>query len=85
MKTIVHVNQHHIKHNIKNKKERRPVFTVKTGKKNVYATEVKILGPSRLVYQPDTPLSCGARAWIETESEVECINSTTYKEIHGKT
>ena len=81
MKTIIHVNQHHIKYNVKNK-DKRPVFTVKKGKKNVYAEEVKVLGPSRLVYQPDKPLSCGARVWIETESEVEYIKPTTYKEIH---
>jgi hypothetical protein len=23
------------------------------------------------VYNPDKPLSCGARVWIETQSEVE--------------
>lgn len=50
------------------------MFTVKQGKKNTYADEVIIHGPSRLVYSPDKPLSCGAKVWIETESVVELIN-----------
>ena len=36
----------------------------------IYAHEVEILGPSKIVYSPKKPLSCGARVWIETESEV---------------
>jgi hypothetical protein len=74
MKTIVHVNQHHIKHNHKHPEETKPVLTVKTYKDNRYANEVKIHGESRIVYSPDKPLSCGARVWIETTGEVELIN-----------
>jgi hypothetical protein len=48
-------------------------LTVKTYKSNTYAHEVDIKGPSKLVYSPDKPLSCGARVWLETESEVEII------------
>ncbi len=51
-----------------------PVLTIKEGKSNTYCHEVDILGPSKLVYRPDKPLSCGARVWIETESEVNVIN-----------
>lgn len=72
MKTIVHVNQHVIKSNAKNGTS-DPVLTVKTYKSNTYAKEVKIHGESRIVYSPDKPLSCGARVWIETESEVEIV------------
>lgn len=72
MKTIVHVNQHIIKSNAKNGTS-DPVLTVKTYKSNTYAKEVKIHGESRIVYSPDKPLSCGARVWIETESEVEIV------------
>jgi len=43
---------------------------VKEGKTNEYAHAVEINGPSKLVYSPDKPLSCGARVWIETDSEV---------------
>ena len=49
---------------------KEPVITVKTSKSNTYAHEVKIKGPSKVIYSPDKPLSCGARVWIETESEV---------------
>lgn len=70
MKTIVHVNQHVIRSNLKNDAN-DPVLTVKTYKDNVYAHEVEIHGPSKVVYSPDKPLSCGARVWIETESHVE--------------
>ena len=71
MKTIIHVNQAHIRSNIKAEPDERiPVLTVKTYKSNVYTNEVTINGPSKLVYSPDKPLSCGARVWLETKSEV---------------
>lgn len=69
MKTIIHVNQHVIKANAKNGTN-DPVLTVKTYKSNTYAHNVEIKGPSRVVYSPDKPLSCGAKVWIETEGEV---------------
>jgi hypothetical protein len=72
MKTRIHVNQHVIKRNAKTGEE-QPVPTVKQGRKNTYAHEVEILGPSRVVYSPEKPLSCGARVWVETESEVVFI------------
>lgn len=72
MKTIIHVNQHVIKANRKNGVN-NPILTVKTYKDNKYAHEVEILGPSKIVYQPDKPLSCGAHVWIETQSEVNII------------
>ena len=69
----IHVNQHRIKSNKKhNKKD--PVLTVKTSKSNIYGHEVVIKGPSRVIYRPDKPLSCGARVWIETEADVNVIN-----------
>ena len=48
-----------------------PVITVKTYKSNTYGHEVEILGSSKVIYSPDKPLSCGARVWIETDSEVK--------------
>lgn len=69
MKTIIHVNQHVVRDNNKTG-DRKPVLTVKTYKSNSYAHEVEIKGPSRVIYSPDKPLSCGARVWIETDSEV---------------
>ena len=69
MKTIIHVNQHAIKRNAKLGTQ-DPVLTVKTYKDNRYAHTVDIKGPSRVIYSPEKPLSCGARVWIETEAEV---------------
>lgn len=46
------------------------MLTIKQGRKNTYAHEVEVLGPSKVVYSPDCPLSCGARVWVETESPV---------------
>ena len=76
MKTIIHVNQHKIRSNLK-KGTQEPVLTVKTYKTNRYTSDAVILGPdgqevARVVYRPDKPLSCGARCWIETEMEVKC-------------
>ena len=69
MKTKIHVNQHVVRSNKKHGKK-EPVLTVKTYKSNTYAHAVEINGPSKVIYSPDKPLSCGARVWIETESEV---------------
>jgi hypothetical protein len=49
------------------------VLTVKNYKSNTYAHEVAIPGGCVVKYSPDTPLSCGARVWIETEGEVIII------------
>jgi len=73
MKTIIHVNQHIIKRNRKTG-ERAPVLTVKTYKSNTYASEVEVVGPCRIVYRPDKPLSCGATVWIETQDDVRFIS-----------
>jgi hypothetical protein len=69
MKTIVHVNQHVIRKNGKTG-DKNPPLTVKTYKSNTYAHTVEINGPSRVVYSPDKPLSCGAKVWIETDGDV---------------
>lgn len=77
MKTIVHVNQHKIRENLK-QGTRHPVLTVKDYKSNRYATNAIIRDAggnevARVVYSPDKPLSCGARVWIETQNQVETI------------
>jgi hypothetical protein len=80
MKTIIHVNRSQIAKNIKDDGN-RPVYTVKHGARGKprYAREVIIKGPSRMVYV-GTQLSCGARAWVETESEVQLIDEMTYQD-----
>ena len=68
MKKRIHVNQHNIRANLKDGGD-RPIVTCKTYKQNLYGHEVHIGGPSTVIY-PEKQLSCGARVWIETESEV---------------
>ena len=71
MKKRIHINQHVIRSNAKND-ENKPVITVKTSKRNIYAHKVDIGGSSTVVYSPDKPLSCGAKVWIETNAPVSC-------------
>ena len=66
----IHVNMHKVRAN-KTHGTNEPVLTIKEGKSNTYCHEVDILGPSKLVYRPDKPLSCGARVWIETDAALE--------------
>ncbi len=81
MKKIIHVNRQHIAMNAKDGGD-RPVYTVKQAGTTRYAREVSIAGPSRLVYN-GKQLKCGARAWIETEAEIELIDEMTFKEARA--
>lgn len=90
-KTIIHVNQHNIRSNLKNG-EHKPVITVKRGKSNTYAHHVVLVDPdgevvAEVKYQPDHPLSCGARVWIEVPGDspltVSSISETDAAEVQG--
>lgn len=65
----IHVNQHNLRRRVNGTGE-DPCYTVKHKGKTIWAREVEILGPCRLVERISDPLSCGARLWIETTSEV---------------
>jgi len=67
--TRVIVNRQRVKHNATHGTT-LPVFTIREGAKTEYAHAVELLGPARLVYRPDKPLSCGARVWLETTYSV---------------
>ena len=76
---IIHVNRQHIAMNAKDGGN-RPVYTIKLGTGGTrYAREVNILGPSRMVYD-GRQLNCGARAWIETWSELALIDEMPFQE-----
>ena len=72
MKKIIHVNQNIIRRNTKNGTD-EPCLTIKTYKENQYAHEAVlkrdgvIIG--KVVYNPHKPLSCGARGWIEFDTD----------------
>lgn len=69
MRKRIHINQHVIRANHKTGANDPPI-TVKTYSANCYGHEVRIEGPSTVVYSPTKALSCGARVWVETEAEV---------------
>lgn len=66
----LHVDRHIIASNRKHGTD-KPPLTIQTSKGSIKARRVNINGPSQFVYQSQKPLSCGARAWIETRSELE--------------
>ena len=78
-KAIIHVNRQHIAMNAKDGRN-RPVYTIKRGGETRYAREVEILGPCRMVYDQERQLSCGARAWVTTDSEINLIDEMTFTE-----
>lgn len=45
-----------------------------SGMRKRYGRSVIIEGPSTILYRPNNPLSCGARAWIETTSKVRVLH-----------
>ncbi|NET84444.1 MAG: DNA-binding protein [Moorea sp. SIO1F2] len=73
----INVNRNRIgTNNGKLPEDRQPVISVKRSGNNLYGNQIEILGPCRIVYQPDHPLRCGARLWIETFSDVHFIGGS---------
>ena len=73
MKKIIHVNQHKIRANTKHGTD-EPVLTVKTYKENNYALEALLktkdgVQLAKVIYSAHKPLSCGARVWIEIDTD----------------
>ena len=78
MKKIIHVNQHVIRRNTKNGTD-EPVLTVKTYKENNYAHEAILKTKdgvefAKVIYSPHKPLSCGARVWIELDTDTTDVD-----------
>tara|TARA_B100000131_G_C17824577_1_gene495131 strand:- start:225 stop:521 length:297 start_codon:yes stop_codon:yes gene_type:complete len=78
MKKIIHVNQHVIRRNTKNGTD-EPVLTVKTYKENKYAHEAILktkdgVELAKVVYSPHKPLSCGARVWLELDTDTTDVD-----------
>ena len=84
MKTVIHVNQHVIKKNMRDGSQ-EPVLTVKTYKQNVYGHEAILFDSegrevAKVIYRPNKPLSCGAKVWIETNNPVDVIIFEEFEE-----
>lgn len=69
MITRIHVNRHLVASDRKTGARSRALSVVRRGR-TLRAHSVTIHGTARVVYRPDRPLSCGARAWIETNAPV---------------
>jgi len=82
MPSIIHVNRQFLAQNAKDGGN-RPVYTIKQGKTITYAEEVIINGPSKLVYN-GTQLSCGARAWIETDADLTLTGACSFSEAKNR-
>ena len=75
MSTWINVNKHVIAKNAKQRTNDPPI-RVSKGKhgKPVYAHEIEITGPVRVIYDADKPvLPCGARLAMVTEAEVKVV------------
>lgn len=68
----LHVDKHVIASNRKNSED-KPPLTLQLSTGAIKCRRVRISGPSEFIYRPEKPLSCGARAWIETKAEVEIL------------
>jgi len=82
MKTVIHINKN-LKHSNDKHGRTLPVCRIETAGNIWYGSRVDILGPSSMIYSPDKPRKCGAKLWIETESEVVIYDKTTYAEINS--
>lgn len=65
-KKRLHVDQQRVRRG-------EPAVTIQTSHGPVKCAEACIQGPSFLVHRPTSPLSCGAKVWIETEAIVEVV------------
>lgn len=90
MKTRIHVNQHAIKRNQKDRENLEPVITAKNYKANNYCYGVIIRDENgnevaRVNYRPDKPLGCGARVWITADSDnIELVQWTDEEREAGR-
>jgi len=77
MTTYISINSHIIRKNVKDGENAPPIRIAKSkhDKSPIYAHEVSIDGPSKLLYDPDKKiLNCGARLVLETEYVVKGKN-----------
>ena len=71
-KKRIHINRHIIDSNKKKGQTEDPI-TIKMSDRNIYTDTVDIVDSkgnlvASVVYRPETPLSCGASVWIETNN-----------------
>lgn len=79
----IHVDKHVIAANLKHGRNDPPI-TIQTSKGSHKCFGVDIRGPSRFMYRPTKPLSCGARLFVETKAEIVSNDSGIIIKIIGK-
>ncbi len=70
--TLIHVNKPQIDRNRKHKTE-EPVITIRQGDRSSRCHLVEIQGKCRVIYQPNNPLPCGAKVWIEVSPDIRVV------------
>ena len=80
MRSRVHVRRDLIARDRKTGETSAAVAVETTGMRKRYGVQVTLTGPSKVIYRPDKPLSCGARCWIETWSPVLVHQSVDSKQ-----
>lgn len=75
----IHVRPNAIAHNSNPHNDKRPVVTIHDGGEVIQCDGVEILGPSKVVYNPNQPLNTGTKVWIETEAELTVIEHKPQK------
>lgn len=70
MKKFIRVDAVTMTDNLRNGTHNPPVIVRENGGRVWRCQNARILGPSSVRYRPEKPLSCGAKCWIETESEI---------------
>ena len=89
-KLRLHINQHNIRKN-NNKQQGQtllPVITAKTYKENNYYHSVSITDIdtgkefAKVIYSPNAPLNCGAKVWIEMDSDQVVLTEIGEDDIH---
>lgn len=79
MKIRIHVNQHIIRANAKTGRD-DPTLTAKTYKHNYKVHEVDLRVISEVKYEPNHPLPCGAKVWVEAEAQKLLLTSIQGRE-----
>lgn len=74
MRVTISINRHRLRSN-QETGAKEPVIRICSDSGAVHTREAHIKGESRVVYRPEGPQTCGARAWIETDSEVVPIEA----------
>jgi hypothetical protein len=73
---LIHVNMHIIRENAKGGQASiSPPITIRRGRSSKVlhrCMEVELSGPSKVIYNNEIPLGCGARMWIETDGSLTC-------------